>query len=376
MIASRSLQRVLRHPIIGILAMSAVILAGTAPNVTPRNAAAAVAATHSPIVTPTLAVAPTSGVPNQALTITGNAFATDTAITVQFVQDSNRATLATFSLIGNGNFMLNSAVPLTATPGAAGIVACYSSGDCPPVALASTPFNVNTPTTTLAPNPALPGATVTITGSNFGAGETVSVTISAAFLFTATADGGGGFSAMFTAPAVTGTYTITATGLSTGLRVENPLMVVAPAPAPTNTPTPMPTGTLTPTATSTSTPSSPTPASTSTPAPSPTPTSTPCTGPGNSCAAHTCPKGKHAVHGHCVSDFAHLHIFVIRVVHPPLRHRPVLITIVNGHRHVVVIVVAPHKSHPRHHRRHGSPPRKTKRDGGGVMKQPERHAKH
>jgi hypothetical protein len=322
-----------------------VILVVVLGSITQLGAPGAGATVRSAAPLPaTLTVSPNAGVPGQTMTLQLSNFITSTQIVVQFVQGSAHFTLASFSLNLSQDIQFNSFVPLAATAGPSTIVACYSStNDCTGVATAAfAAFNVLLPSTTLSPNPALTGSMVTLSGTNFGAGETVSVTIDSAFAFTRTTDSGsnpGSFSGTFTALS-SGTYTVTATGLSTGIVVISQLTVLQPTATVTPAP-PTATGTPQPTSTATATPVAPTATSTLAPAPTSTtgptttpvvvPTATPCPGPGNSGAAHCCPRGSHGVHGRCVRDAVHV-VVVVVVKHPVVRHKVVVHPIVIVHK--------------------------------------------
>ncbi len=113
----------------------------------------------------TVTISPPSGPPGSTVTIVGAAFANDRTMAILF----DHARLIETRTDVNGTFTVTATIPITATAGNHSI----TISDIPETLYAT--FNVTPPTLVVSPNPSVPGAIVTLSGSNFGASKNITI---------------------------------------------------------------------------------------------------------------------------------------------------------------------------------------------------------
>ena len=231
----------------------------SAPTAGPTSAPTAAASpTTVPTATPattsvpnaSLSLSTASGVPGASITANGGGFQAGETVDVTLNgQDVGSPTVNT-----GGTFSLSFTVPQLVA-GQYGVLATGLTS----ARTAATSFTVNQGGATLSfdPTQAAPGASLTVNGAGFEAGESVTLGFNGPTVATATADTGGNVVWTFTVPAslAAGQYGVTATGASSGTVVNATYTLVAATAVPTTAPTAATTATPSPAA-------SPTPAAT------------------------------------------------------------------------------------------------------------------
>lgn len=153
----------------------------------------------------TMSVTPTSGVPGSQVTASGAGFAANEPITLGIGGNSVAGTAAN----GQGQFSVTFTLPRTLSAGAMSLQATGQSSH----ASATAAFTIPAATLALSAGSGPAGASVTVTGHNFAAGEPITVAIAGVQIATATSDGSGSFSATITIPSgPAGSLTVTAGG--------------------------------------------------------------------------------------------------------------------------------------------------------------------
>lgn len=223
------------------------------------SAAAAACLGSTQIGTPRISIAPTSGAPGSAVTVTGTNYTPGE--TVNITWDSSTGTLlAAVTADNNGGFTKAVTVPSNATLTTHLIVGSGQTSGAKPsrtftVAAATptpTPTSTSTPTgiasVLLSTLYGQAGSGVTVTGSGFVANETVNLywdsTYTGDLLGTATADGSGGFTLAITIPTstATGKHLIAGKGMQSGSKGSRSFTVlpktaisISPVTGPSNT---------------------------------------------------------------------------------------------------------------------------------------------
>jgi hypothetical protein len=235
--------------ILGVVLATLVMLPATAAgqtySTTPTPAPTAVP-TNTPNAS--LQLSSNSGLPGATITANGTGFGTNETVDVSFNGQPVGEPTAS-----NGAFSLSFKVPSFA-PGQYGVLAKGRGTSN----TASTAFTINQGAATLTFNPtqAAPGASVTVMGAGFQAGESVTLTFNGPTVGTATADTTGGVTWTFTVPATlsAGQFGVTATGATSGTVVNATYTLTA---GPTAVPTAAPTAQATATPAPTSVPNAP-----------------------------------------------------------------------------------------------------------------------
>ncbi len=195
---------------------------------------------------PAVALTPTNGAAFTAagtVTLTGTNFAAAEPVTLTFGQGVMASVLVSGSVTTDaaGAFVATATIPSTAISGTAAISATDRDGNRSTTALSI--LGRATPSLAIGPTTVAPSAPVTLTGTNFAAGQPVTLTFgqgqTTAVLIsgTVTADSTGAFTTTATVPgtAISGTATISATdgagdAAAVGLSVARlaPSVVVSP----------------------------------------------------------------------------------------------------------------------------------------------------
>ncbi len=197
---------------------------------------------------PTVALTPATGgaafTAAGTVTLTGTNFAAAEPITLTFGQGVLASVLVSGSITTDaaGAFVATATIPSTAISGTAAISATDRDGNRSTTALSI--LGRAAPSLAIGPTTVAPSAPVTLTGTNFAAGQPVTLTFgqgqTTAVLIsgTVTADGTGAFTTTATIPsvAISGTATISATD-GAGDRAAAALSVVRLAPSVVVSPT-------------------------------------------------------------------------------------------------------------------------------------------
>ncbi len=199
----------------------------------PTNTATAVPTNTVIPVTARLTLAPASGAAGSTLTVTGTNFGAGEMVSIRFYCSpsecgSGAVQVGTATADGNGTFSTKVAVPLFAPLGSHGVGAVGAAGS-----FAWSRFTVTAPPTLqVVPNSGPSGASITVLGTGFAAGEQVPVAFycwpnncsstNTLPLGTATTDSTGAFTLTATVPpfAPAGPHGVGATGTSSGLFVN------------------------------------------------------------------------------------------------------------------------------------------------------------
>ncbi len=152
-----------------------------------------------------LTLSKTFGLPGAVIGVSGSGYAATEMVTIKL-----GTTILGTATTSAGAFSTTVTIPLTATPGTYLMTATGATSGHVDQAT----FKVLAPPLTLSPSAGLPGSVTTVSGTQFGAGETVTIKLGATILGTVTTTLTGTFSKSVTIPATTaiGTYTISATG--------------------------------------------------------------------------------------------------------------------------------------------------------------------
>jgi hypothetical protein len=192
---------------------------------------------------PSVSLSTSSGAPGTSITANGGGFQNGETVDVTM----NGQNVGSPTATGSGTFSLSFNVPQLAAGQYAVAATGRSSGKT-----AATSFTINAGSATLSFNPtqAAPGASLTVNGSGFRAGESVTLSFNGPTVATATADTGGNVVWTFTIPATlaAGQYGVTATGASSGF-VANATYTLAAGGTPVATTGPTAAPTVSPTAT-------------------------------------------------------------------------------------------------------------------------------
>ena len=164
---------------------------------------------------------PTQGNPGTPVLVNGAGFEAGKSIALRWV-GAVTTSLGSAIADSNGAISTTITVPLTATPSSGVYTVDLLSNQTNSHVTAT--FTVLAPTASLSPSSANAGATVAVTGTNFGDGETVNVSLfgssgQVASMATGSVDANGNASASLTVPGnlAPGVYTGTVTGATTGL---------------------------------------------------------------------------------------------------------------------------------------------------------------
>ena len=192
---------------------------------------------------PSLAIGPTTVAPSAPVTLTGTNFAAGQPVTLTFGQGQTTAVLisGTVTADSTGTFTTTATVPSAAISGTATISATDGAGDSAAAGLSVARL---APSVVVSPTSVAPSAPVTLTGTNFAAGQPITLTfgqgITASVLVSAsvTVNATGAFTATAAIPsaAISGTATISATD-GAGDRAAAGFSVVRLAPSVAVSPT-------------------------------------------------------------------------------------------------------------------------------------------
>jgi hypothetical protein len=240
--------------VIGLLAATLIVLPATtfaqatptpvpgAATTTPVPGAATT--TPQPTVATALTLSASTGTADSSITANGVGYKPTETVDVSF----NGQPVGTPIVNAGGSFSLAFTVPAGLAPGQYAVLATGRNSGMS----ATTAFTVKEGAASLAFSvpQAMPGTSLTLTGSGFQPGEVVQLWFNGATVGSETADTKGGFSAVSTIPTLApGAYDVTATGQTSGFTVTMPFTVLAgPAAAATTAPAPAATATPAPAA--------------------------------------------------------------------------------------------------------------------------------
>jgi hypothetical protein len=153
------------------------------------------------VVTPTITLSPTSGVPGATVTVTGIDFDAYNSRTIYVLFDHNPTYQHT--TVTNNGFTIAFTVPTTATPGIKHVTIQLDEPTYPPSQpeLATSTFTVLTCQVTISPSGGYVGDTVTVDGTGFEANSSVSIYFDSTSVQTVQSDATGSFNdKTFTVP--------------------------------------------------------------------------------------------------------------------------------------------------------------------------------